>query len=66
MTIQKIIDLQPVDLADIECRVYRGYFVVKDNRYYLLPLTVEFKHYVFKFSQIKSIKYLSNGVIFKK
>lgn len=56
-----------VELTDVEDRKCTGWLVPSENRkeYYILPLNDICSILVFKKSHIKSIKYLSNGVIIK-
>jgi len=59
-------DLRAVELTDIDDNKWRGHFIIKNKKYYLLPFNDFFTTYVFSLSSIKSIKHLTNNVIIKR
>lgn len=59
-------DLSAVELTDDDNEKWRGHFIIKGNKYYLLPFDNYFKIYQFTLSRIKSIKHLTNNVVIKR
>ena len=59
-------DLKPVEVTDTNGAKWKGHFVIRGKKYYVLPFNDFFTTYVFNLSGIKSIKHLTNGVIIKR
>lgn len=56
-----------VKLIDVDNIEYKGWLVLKDNNYMLLPINDNnFNRYIFKRSHIKAIYHLTNGVLIPK
>ena len=62
----KDMDMVAVIVTDIENNQDKGWFIVRGNNYYLLPFNSIWRRRLYKWSHIKTIKYLSNGVEFKR
>ena len=59
-------DLKPVEVTDIHGEKWRGHFVIRGKKYYVLPFNDFFTTYVFHLSHIKAIKHLTNNVVIKR
>ena len=54
-----------VEIIDWNNTIRKGWFIKIDNQYKLFPFDDIWNVYVYKPSQIKSIKHLTNGVVLK-
>lgn len=56
---------KPVKLVDLEDETFLGWFVKRGNVYLILPFDWHQSIYVFRASHIKSIMFLTNGLVVK-
>jgi hypothetical protein len=56
------------ELRDNDGELYTGYLVIRDKEYIILPMPLHphYSSFHFKFSHIRSIKFMSNGYEIKK
>lgn len=55
----------PVELIDLYGKIYSGWFVKRGRVYSVLPFDWHESIFVFRASHIKSIMFLTNGVVVK-
>lgn len=62
----KNLDLCCVEITDINNQKDKGWLVIKNNDYLLLPLVSKWYRRIYKISHIKSIRVLTNGMEYKR
>lgn len=62
----KNLDLCCVEITDINNHKEKGWLVIRDNNYFLLPLESIWYRRIYKISHIKSIRVLTNGLELKR
>ena len=62
----KNLDLCCVEITDTNNHKEKGWLVIRDNNYLLLPLESIWNRRIYKISHIKSVRILTNGLELKR